>query len=204
MVQARELFRDSGDAVFAIDAQQRICYVNAAFVRLLGRPEGEILGHPCSEVLCADDLAQRPVCSAGCTIARQAIQSEPLQNLDLVIKGADGDRCWVNVGAYPVPALGRGGPRVYFALRPVSGHRLIRQLASELGHVRPSDRPPSLTPREAEILSLAARGLNTAGIGQQLCIAPQTVRNHFKNIFTKLEVGSRAQAVALALRHQLV
>jgi DNA-binding CsgD family transcriptional regulator len=57
-----------------------------------------------------------------------------------------------------------------------------------------------LTPREIEVLTLAADGLNGADLAQVLSISPATVRTHLANIYEKLGVGSRAAAVAVALR----
>jgi LuxR family maltose regulon positive regulatory protein len=55
-----------------------------------------------------------------------------------------------------------------------------------------------LTPRELEILSLLAQGLPNKEIGQQLFIAPKTVERHTLNIYAKLGVKNRTQAVARA------
>jgi PAS domain S-box-containing protein len=199
----QQLFEHSADAVFAIDGARRICYANAAFLRLLDKTEGEVLGRPCCNVVCAVDLAARPLCSVDCAIARQAAQRQPVPNLDFVISRPDGERCWVNVGVYPL-AASDDHARVYFVLRTVTSHRLVQQLASEMGDAHAVRQLPALTPRETQVLKLAANGLDTADIGRELSIAPQTVRNHFKNIFAKLGARSRAQAVALALRHRLV
>ena len=57
---------------------------------------------------------------------------------------------------------------------------------------------PELTRREREILDLIARGENNAGIAQQLVISPHTVRNHISNIFSKLQVADRAEAIIRA------
>lgn len=204
--RVQQLFEHSADAVFAIDGARRICYANPAFLRLLGKPESEVLGHACCNVVCAADLAARPLCEVDCVIARQALQRQPVPHFDFVITRPDGERRWFNVGAYPLPADGPEGDRarVYFALRTVTSHRLVQQLASEMGGAQAPGPLPALTPRETQILALAANGLATADIAGELSITPQTVRNHFKNIFAKLGVRSRAQAVALALRHRLV
>lgn len=206
MRKIQQMFDDSGDAVFGIDRLRRIVYANAAFCQVLGREPGEIRGRPCYGVLCADDLSSRRFCNSRCPIAREALQNQPMQNFDLILTRSDGDRCWVNVGVYSAPegTAGVGEPRVYFALRTVNGHRLIQKLASEMHKARTPAPSSALTPRETEILALTAHGQDTAGISHELAIAPQTVRNHFKNIFSKLDVRSRSQAVALALQRQLV
>jgi DNA-binding CsgD family transcriptional regulator len=55
-----------------------------------------------------------------------------------------------------------------------------------------------LTAREREVLSLITEGLGNAEIAERLSISEKTVRNHVSNIFDKLGVWTRAQAMVLA------
>lgn len=55
-----------------------------------------------------------------------------------------------------------------------------------------------LTEREREILDLIARGETNAKIAQHLVLSPHTVRNHISNIFSKLQVADRAEAIIRA------
>jgi DNA-binding NarL/FixJ family response regulator len=57
---------------------------------------------------------------------------------------------------------------------------------------------PDLTEREREILDLIAQGRNNAEIAHQLVLSPHTVRNYVSNIFSKLQVADRAQAIVRA------
>jgi DNA-binding CsgD family transcriptional regulator len=59
-------------------------------------------------------------------------------------------------------------------------------------------RSPGLTERQAEILALAAIGRSNDEIGRELSISPYTVRTHLENAFARLEVHTRAAAVARA------
>jgi non-specific serine/threonine protein kinase len=61
-----------------------------------------------------------------------------------------------------------------------------------------------LTPRELEILRLAARGLTAREVGQKLYLSPRTVEKHEENIRTKLDLPNRAALVAWAVRRGLV
>lgn len=62
----------------------------------------------------------------------------------------------------------------------------------------------ALTVREAEVLRLLADGCNSAAIADRLVITPDTVQTHVRNLLGKLGVGSRLEAVALAVRLGLV
>ena len=62
----------------------------------------------------------------------------------------------------------------------------------------PSEAFPELTAREAELLDLIARGLSNAEIAKRLYVSQKTVRNHVSNIFLKLQVADRAQAIVKA------
>lgn len=57
---------------------------------------------------------------------------------------------------------------------------------------------PQLTEREREVLELIAQGRNNADIAATLFLSPKTVRNHVSNIFMKLHVADRAQAIVVA------
>jgi DNA-binding NarL/FixJ family response regulator len=61
-----------------------------------------------------------------------------------------------------------------------------------------------LTEREREVLVLLSRGATSRGVAEALGIAPNTVRTHVQNILTKLQVHSRLEAVAFAVRTGVV
>ena len=89
---------------------------------------------------------------------------------------------------------------------------LLRRLGaeSELLRLGALDRPASsggshgLTPREKEVLKLFASGATNRAIGELLFISERTVDRHASNIYTKLDVSSRAAATAYAYEHDLV
>ena len=64
--------------------------------------------------------------------------------------------------------------------------------------------PAGLTEREIEVLRLVARGLTNNDIAAELFLSTKTVSRHLSNIFTKIDVTSRAGATAFAFEHHLV
>lgn len=63
---------------------------------------------------------------------------------------------------------------------------------------------PKLTPRQLEILSYMVRGLTNRDIANSLKISTDTVEEHVNLILAKLNASNRAEAVAIALRKQLL
>ena len=81
----------------------------------------------------------------------------------------------------------------------------LRALAAERERTwRARTMRDALTAREAEILQLLSDGRSSRAIAQTLFISPETVQTHVRNLLGKLGVGSRLEAVTLALRLGLV
>jgi DNA-binding NarL/FixJ family response regulator len=93
-----------------------------------------------------------------------------------------------------------------YVVKPYAADELLtraRRLV-ERAHPLTASVAERLTKRELEILQLLARGLTQAQIAELLVISPKTVGTHIEHILSKLGVHSRAQAVALAYRDELV
>jgi DNA-binding NarL/FixJ family response regulator len=67
----------------------------------------------------------------------------------------------------------------------------------------PDTQLMSLTPSERQVLSYLAQGLDNTAIAEQLVVTKRTVQNHVSNIYGKLGVNSRTEAMLFALRHGL-
>ena len=61
-----------------------------------------------------------------------------------------------------------------------------------------------LSPRETEVLQLLSKGKSYSMIADELFIDKETVRTHIKNIYLKLEVHSKAQAIEKAEQQKLI
>ena len=72
-----------------------------------------------------------------------------------------------------------------------------------LARLSGSARPGGLSRREAEVLALVAAGKTNRAIAAELVISEKTVARHVSNIFTKLELSSRAEATGYAYKHGL-
>jgi len=95
-----------------------------------------------------------------------------------------------------------GVRRVYAGesvLHPSIARKLVQRVAD-----RPTSAPAHtiemLTEREHEVLRLAAYGYSNRQIAEELVVSPRTVQSHMANIFDKLDVGSRTEAVMVGLR----
>ena len=61
-----------------------------------------------------------------------------------------------------------------------------------------------LSAREIEVLRLIGRGMSNAEIARELYLSEKTVKNHLTNIFRKIQVSDRTQAVLFAIKHKIV
>jgi DNA-binding NarL/FixJ family response regulator len=77
-------------------------------------------------------------------------------------------------------------------------------IAGVIASAEATQKIPTLTQREREVLRLLADGHRNEEIGKRLFISPETVRTHVRKAMAKLEADTRTQAVATALREQLI
>lgn len=80
---------------------------------------------------------------------------------------------------------------------------LARPLVQELKSTRPVNLG-KITHREIEILQKAAYGLSNKEIGEQLCLSESTVKSHLRNLYRKIEVQDRTQAILYGLRSGMI
>jgi DNA-binding NarL/FixJ family response regulator len=93
-----------------------------------------------------------------------------------------------------------------YVVKPFAVDELLARVRRLVRHASPAAETSMalLTPREREVLRLLAGGLAADEIAKKLFISKKTVGTHLEHIFTKLGVRSRAQAIAVAYRDELV
>jgi DNA-binding NarL/FixJ family response regulator len=145
----------------------------------------------------------------GIEATRQVMQSDPNAGVVVLTMFRDDDSVFaaMRAGARGYVLKDAGGEEVLKVVRAVAngeayfGPEIAKRLMSFFSAPRPaapSEAFPELTAREHEVLDLIARGLSNTEISRRLFLSPKTVRNHISNIFTKLRVADRAEAIVRA------
>ena len=145
----------------------------------------------------------------GIQATRQIVSKQPEIGVIVVTMYKDDDSVFaaMRAGARGYILKGADQQEMLRAIRAVaSGEalfgpeiatRLVNFFSSPQANL-PSQAFPELTSREHEVLELIAKGLNNQVIANRLSISEKTVRNHISNIFNKLQVVDRAQAIVKA------
>ena len=144
---------------------------------------------------------------SGIEVAQKAAVVAP--NTSIVFYTAYGDRALLS------EALDVGARGFVLKEAPLTDLvRAVERVAAGEAYVDPvlagvlvsaqTDKIPSLTQREREVLRLLADGLSNDEIGKRLFISPETVRTHVRKAMAKLEADTRTHAVATALRQSLI
>ena len=85
-------------------------------------------------------------------------------------------------------------------LHPSVARKVLNRFAGVSGKPRDRKSLDLLTEREMDVLKLVTKGLSNKDIAEGLCLSVRTVQGHLANIFNKLRVSSRTEAVVHALR----
>jgi len=197
----------AGDGAFIVGSDGRVVSWNRAAEKILGHSGREVIGKPCCEVFAGRDEHDNRLCHQDCHVMTLVKLGDPVQNFDMQTLTKAGQRVWINISILTLPPSNGHRPVTVHLFRDVTAARDLRDFVHD--RLTTSAPPPStsamgemLTRRESEILTLMATGLNTRHAAERLHVSPATVRNHVQNIFTKLDVHSRLEAVAFATRHR--
>jgi len=196
----------AGDGACAVASDRRILLWNQAAERLLGYASEEAVGRPCCEVF--HGVGPRQACLHGGPENTNGTGSA------VRVRRKSGEPVWLSATTLTLPPENGEGPVTIHLFRrssPVLHEPLPAPAAPAAaapdaagGEPQEGDGTGPLTPRETEVLRLLASGANTKVAAQRLGVSPSTVRNHVQNMFMKLGVHSRLEAVAYARTHEML
>jgi PAS domain S-box-containing protein len=196
----------AADGAFAIGPAGRVVLWNRAAERILGWSAKEVLGRSCCEVLVGSDVNGNRLCYQGCHVMSLVEQGEAVQHFEMQTRAKTGKSVWLDISILEVPAASGGRSLTVHLFRDVTATKALLDLVGKrVGPLATSngDGAPLLTKRELEILQLMASGANTKVLAERLHVSRATIRNHAQNIFAKLGVHSRLEAVAYATQRRL-
>jgi DNA-binding CsgD family transcriptional regulator len=170
--------------IFAIDRNMTIRWLNSASRRLVGDREGE----PFTEVL---DPGSIPI--ANQAFAQKIVGNVASTEYDVTLRKRDGTLVRAEISSVPF----RGN-------QSIAGVFGLAAIDEQTPPPRAADGEVSLTPRQAQVLHLLARGCSTEQMADELGVAEDTIRNHIRAIFRRLDVHSRLEAVIVAHEHRLI
>lgn len=201
-----QILARSGDGVFAVGPEGRVVLWNRAAEKILGWSARDVMGRPCCDVFVGVDDHGNRLCYKGCHVMSLVKLGEPVQHFDMQTRTKAGRPVWLDISILEAPSSGPGGALAIHLFRDVTTTRELLRLVHE--RLQAPSAPPGeatmLTRRELEVLRLMAGGANTKALAERLHVSPATIRNHAQNIFTKLGVHSRLEAVAYATQHRLL
>lgn len=209
----------AAEGAFLIDNNQRIVYWNPVAQDLLGYAPAEVLGRSCYDIVRGHDDHDHVWCRGNCTVTARARLGQPVETFNTLATSKSGELRWINISILALQPPGEEeAPVILHLFRDASESKQRELFAQQVLHLvdhlqqshatgralaRNSPWSEQLTVREREVLQLLAQGHNTEQITQALSISQSTVRNHIQNIYQKLHVHTRAQAVAYAFEHGL-
>ncbi len=179
----RLLFETSVTPVAILDERRRLVEMNPAGLRLLCQTAMPAAGEPAEEAIA---LPERERSEADW---HQLLRDGRLNGTRTLIRG-DGSEVEV-VFAAVVESVA-GGRRAIYSLVPAGARRVDAEAKLEVC-------PAGLTAREAQVVRLIARGMDTSEIATALHVSPNTIRSHVRNAMSKLSARTRAQLVAEVL-----
>jgi PAS domain S-box-containing protein len=202
----RARLANAADGVWVTTLDGLIVFWNRAAEAALGYCARDVVGRHCADIVTGRDDRGRPFCSRGCDSSLPTRPGSLEHSFGVPTFTKHGRRVWLEVTTLatdPANANGHapGGFVIHVFHEATRRKELLRTLREQLG---PAGNGERLTARELDVLRVMARGLGTADAAKQLGVSRATIRNHVQNIFSKLNVHTRLQAVLLASARDLL
>jgi DNA-binding CsgD family transcriptional regulator len=204
----------SPDPVIVTDRHNHIVFWNLSAERILGYSAEEVVGLSCAGALQGCDVYGNRYCSETCPVTQIAVRNETVRHFDLRFRSKDQRTVTVDVSILNLAVRAPDHFLLVHVLRPSqrpeAPERPVEDAVSAprspLMVVResPDARARKLTSREVEVIGMLAAGHTTPEIASRLHISTLTARNHIQNMLEKLEVHSKAEAVAFAFQKRLL
>jgi PAS domain S-box-containing protein len=208
LAEIATLFANTADGVWVSGPRGEILFWNQAAERLLGYAADQVLGQPCRDVFEGCDGNGNRLCGWPCPIRTLLHGGDLVEHFDMATRTKTGQPLWIDVSCVAVPTGDGRPPTIVHLFRDVTAAHQIellvrQQLAQtklELASGEALSPVAELSRRELQVITLMRAGASTAAIADQLFISKATVRNHIQNIFAKLKVHNRLEAVACVNR----
>jgi NarL family two-component system response regulator LiaR len=146
----------------------------------------------------------------GTDVTRAICQKYPQVQVIALTSFKEGDRVKnaLEAGAIAYLLKDVSADDLVQAIRAAHAGRATLSPEAAQSLVESTNQPPApglnLTDRERDVLGLMIEGLENSQIATRLAVSPYTIKSHVSNILSKLSVGSRTEAVTLALRNNIV
>lgn len=196
----------AGDGAVVIGADGRIVFWNHAAEGIMGYTPREAIGRLCCDLFVGRDAGGNRLCHPGCH-EMLVTMGESTRTVDMLTRAKSGLSVWINVSILVMPANAKGVALTVHLFRDVTASRALLALVQE--HLAPppdlgNDHSGVLTSRELDLLGLITLGLDTEAAAERLHVSPAQIREDMQNIFGKLGVHSRVEAMAYAHKHHLL
>ena len=178
----------SDTAIMVFGEDLRIVCWNDGAEQLTGVPAAEAVGRPCWQVIAGYDDRGDLMCHQACSRARLVREGRCVSPAVLHARTATGRR---RLSFETITARSDDGPLFLHVIHDAPA-------PTEDPVPVPAGRPPQLTPRQREILSLLAEGNAVKTIAARLGLKETTVRNHVRLVLVALGAHSQLEAVARA------
>jgi PAS domain S-box-containing protein len=168
--------------MYVLDRRGRIAWLN----RAASTVAPDAIGQKFTEYLPPDQLHH-----GRRRFASRILGQATLDDHATAIVLPDGQRHEVEISSVPLRRR-QQIVGVFGVIHPPRSHQQAQ--------AQPAEQPPTLTPREHEVLRLLGAGLTTEQMAEQLGLSPDTIRNHIKGLLAGLNARTRLDAVLTAYR----